>query len=87
MSVPLVGGAVTTIASSQCMPAGITVDETSVYWANSSTNGTLMKVARDGSNLTTLASAQAYPNSVAVDSNSVYWANMVGGTVMKLTPK
>ena len=43
MKAPLRGGTATTLASGQIGPAGITVDDTSIYWTDIN-DGTVMKL-------------------------------------------
>jgi hypothetical protein len=93
MKAPVDGGAPVTLAFGQSLPYGIVVDDTSVYWTNAGTDGTIdgtvMKVSIGGGTPTTLASGQSSPWGIAVDATSVYWTdyNRIGGTVMKLSPK
>ena len=90
MKVPLGGGSLTTLASGQSSPFNIVLDSTSVYWANDTSNSTVMKVPIGGGTPTTLAGGQSYPRAIAVDSTSIYWTDKnngsVDGTVM-MAPK
>ena len=60
-------------------PAGVAVDATHIYWANSGA-GTIWKAPLAGGGATFLANASsspqfAAPGGVAVDAAHVYWAN------------
>jgi hypothetical protein len=100
MTVPIVGGAPVTLASSNEPPLGIAADSTRVYWtANLQSfadgglvdEGKVMSVPSAGGTTTTLADALPQPIAIAVDATSVYRAD--GGTpghpcsIKKLTPK
>ena len=83
MSVPLAGGALTTLdPSTGTNPGSIAVDSTSVYWGETGSDvnsGTVTKVRIGGGTPTTLASAQKVPFGIAVDSTSVYWGTISFG--------
>jgi hypothetical protein len=68
--VPLDGGTITTLASSN-NAGDLAIDDTTAYWAASG-SGTIMKVALDGGPPVTVFGAPG-PFGVAVDSTSVYW--------------
>jgi hypothetical protein len=97
VSIPLAGGAQTTIASGQIYPAGpVAVDSTSVYWVvshNTTTlNGYLVSAPKTGGGTSTTIYTQqgseANFGSIAVDSTSIYFSSDSDpGDVMKLTPK
>jgi hypothetical protein len=95
MKVPLDGGTITTLASGQSDPKGITVDGLSICWTNTSGegdgNGTVMKMPLSGGAVTTLASVP--PNDpygvlggrITVDGTSAYWTGGTdGSSVMKV---
>lgn len=93
-SVPLGGGTVATLVSTQSSPSALTVDSANVYWVDTGPFGEILRMPLTGGPVTTLASSQPNPGGIAVDGTSVYWVN--GGTsassysdgvVQKLTPK
>jgi hypothetical protein len=55
-------------------PRFIALDESSVYWTDS-TLGVVAKVSKAGGEPVTLASSQSRPLGIAVDDTNVYWAN------------
>jgi hypothetical protein len=78
VSLPLSGGAPTTIASGQTAPWGVVADATRVYWVNYTDPGTVMSAPLspgEGGGPVTIASGQKYPRSIAVDGTHVYWSN------------
>lgn len=85
VSVPIGGGAVSTLAAMQPLPGSTAVDATFLYWTTFGTDGmggsgTVMKVPKSGGTPVTLVSGQS-PGSVAVDATSVYW---LSGGVQKV---
>jgi hypothetical protein len=89
MRVALAGGSEDTLAATG--GTGIAIDETSVYFTDHASPGSVNKVPLAGGPATVLASGQAVPAGIVVDATSVYWVNQGdgagGGSVMKLTPK
>ena len=78
MSLPLGGGALTTIASDQGVPTGIALDGAFVYWAS----GAVYRAPLAGgttSPLTTTSTVNAW--DIAVYGDDVYWTDV--STVMK----
>ena len=73
------GGTVTTLASSPS-PGAITVDSTSVYWADGS--GAIYKAGIDGGTAATLVSGLYPPGQIAVDPTSVYWIEYGNGSTI-----
>lgn len=88
--VPIAGGPLTTLASGQARPEGLTVDGRNVYWINTSYNiftGAVMKAPLAGGIPTTLAAAQnGVTGAIAVAGNNVYWTGFsVGNNTSALT--
>jgi hypothetical protein len=77
-SLPIEGGAVTTLASGQGFPYAITVDATNVYWTDISA---VMKVARVGGAPMMIASP-GMPSSIATDGLHVYFTGRYDGVTM-----
>jgi hypothetical protein len=86
-SVPLNGGAPTTLTSSSSQ--GIAIDDTFVYFTDFAS--TVKKVSKSGGRAISLATGQAMPWGIVVDATSVYWVDAGSGSrtgsVMKLSPK
>jgi hypothetical protein len=74
------------IAANQAHPEAITVDESSVYWANYAFDGRIMKASLEGQGIMEVAkssgSTYGYPTAIAVDSTGVYWIASNSGRVM-----
>jgi hypothetical protein len=62
--------------------SGLAFDETYVYWADSTTVGTIMQVPKVGGTATVIAHDRQ-PLAVAVDANNVYWSD-VGGNIVRI---
>jgi hypothetical protein len=61
----------------------LVLDSGVLYWTNTATSGTVMKMPVTGGTPVPIALDQKYPWRIAVDASSVYWTNLSGGTVMK----
>jgi hypothetical protein len=84
LSVPIAGGAATTLTSGQNGPGAIAVDATSLYWINegSKDDGAIMKIPKGGGAAITLAANLTDPSRIVVDDTAVYWTDGgVGGVV------
>ena len=66
------------VASNRARPSGIALDGTHIYWTNSATSGSVMKVALAGGKPMTVAASQASPDGIAVDGKSLYWTSSSG---------
>ncbi len=86
-SVPVRGGALTTLASAQPTPTAVATDALNVYWTVAGTyvanvggalyvGGALLAAPKSGGAAVTLASALGYPQSLAVDSASAFVTNL-----------
>jgi hypothetical protein len=60
----------------------VAIDDTYVYWADTGTVGTIMRVPKAGGAPSLLA-RDASPWAIAVDANAVYWADQ-GGNILRL---
>jgi hypothetical protein len=61
---------------------GLAFDDTYVYWVDSTTVGTVMRVPKTGGTATIIA-RDTNPVAIAVDANAIYWSD-VGGSIMRL---
>lgn len=79
LAIPLDGSASTQIVNASSV-AAVAADASHVYWADSQ-QGTIHRVAWDGSDDTTLATGQAFSTApqLALDDTAIYW--VAGGKV------
>lgn len=84
--VPLAGGAVIPLATSQYQASGIAVDASYVYFTaiGSGSVGVIQRVSLAGGAVTTLGSAGKFPRFLAIDAASVYFTDEPTGTVLKV---
>jgi hypothetical protein len=84
-SLPLAGGAVTTLASGQSAHS-VAIDSANVYWTNwaPAPPGNIRSVPRTGGYVTMRADNQGVPSSIAADGTNVYWTDSSAGTVMRV---
>jgi hypothetical protein len=76
-SMPVGGGAITTLASSLSAPGYVVADDDNVYFGDIGT-GTINVVSQQGGSVTVLASNQGGIGGLAVDDGVVYWSNYNG---------
>jgi Stigma-specific protein, Stig1 len=77
-SVPLAGGATSTLVTGQASPEGIAVDATNAYFANNG-DGTIKSVPVQGGSATLLAQNQPNPFALQVGGANVYWTTLASG--------
>jgi hypothetical protein len=82
-TMPLTGGAATTLVDNLDGADLLAVRGTNLYWSdNTPVNaGTINTAPLSGSPVTSLVTGQDYPRGVAVDGSHIYWTNSVGGQV------
>lgn len=68
------------LATGQTSPRTLTLDDTHVYWVESSA-GAITRVPKTGGVPEVLATGQAGAGGLATDATSVFWTNPVAGTV------
>lgn len=66
-------GPVRTLASGLDAPTQVVLDGDYLYWVNTSSAGSVMRVATTGGTPQVLATDQVFPVSLAVDASDVYW--------------
>jgi hypothetical protein len=84
-SVPLSGGTPSILATAGVgsQPYAIALDATFVYWTETGSSGSVMKLAKTGGTPIAIASGQNSPTDIALDGAYIYWTNHGDGTVMK----
>jgi hypothetical protein len=74
------------LAASQASPTSIAIDSTGVYWLDqgslTTSDGSVMRVDRDGTHLTTFAPSLFAPSDLAVGGGTVYWSVPVPAIVV-----
>src|ERR1019366_354121 len=81
LSVPVDGGATTTIASPQETDLGITIDATRIYWATGNKGGQIVSAPLGGGALTTLVCIDETPFALAGDARNLYWTTREGSVM------
>lgn len=88
---PILGGAVTTLSSSETGAQGVALDpaKANVYYTLFVASGSVKKIPVGGGAVTTLTSAANYPAAIAVDATTAYWldthnASAAAGAVLFL---
>jgi len=81
-------GSVRTLAKGLDTPTQVVLDGNYLYWVNTSSRGSVMRVATAGGLPQTLATDQVFPVSLVVDASDVYWTttgiNAATGQVMRV---
>jgi hypothetical protein len=66
-------GPVRTLAKGLDTPTQVVLDDDELYWVNTSSRGSVMRVAKAGGLPQILAADQVFPVSLVVDASDVYW--------------
>jgi hypothetical protein len=72
VSVPVGGGALSTLVSGEDYPGPVATDGVDVYW---SAGGGIMRVPLSGGLPVTVAASTGSATAIAIDATSVYWVN------------
>lgn len=83
MSIPIAGGAATTLAASAGGPTAIVVSPTTAYWANDNAID-IQSVALDGGPVANVASGSQAGIGLAIDATNLYWSTSAGIFVQPL---
>jgi hypothetical protein len=86
LSVPLAGGAATTLASQQLNPSSIVIDTGQIYWINAGTsgrdtpnaNGSILTMSKSGGLPTVLSAGETAPGSLRLQNTALYWIDASG---------
>jgi hypothetical protein len=81
-SVPLSGGAPTTLGSNQYMPVRVVGDGTYAYWS-SAQGGAILRAPENGAGGVEEVAPASGPAGIAVDGSYVYWADTGSGTLLR----
>ena len=81
-SLPLSGGAPTTLATNQAVPLRIVGDGAYAYWS-SNEGGAIMRTREDGTGSIEEVSPASSPWGLVVDSTYVYWTDRGSGTLLR----
>lgn len=81
LSVPLAGGAVTTLADQQLNPASVIVDAGNIYWINAGTSGkdtpnpdgSILMMSKSGGPPSVLVSSEPAPRLLRLEGTALYW--------------
>jgi hypothetical protein len=82
LTVPIAGGAVTTLASGQADPVRLASDGTYIYWS-SSLGAAIGRTRQDGTGVPSRVAVANQPWGLAVDATYVYWADTGTSTVLR----
>jgi hypothetical protein len=75
----LIGGGGTSVVLGPAVSSSyIVFDDTSVYWADMTAVGTIMKAPKTGGGSVTVLAQDTNPTAIAVDATSVYWSDQGG---------
>lgn len=72
------------LASGQNNPRAIALDGEYVYWANSATDGSIVRVPDLGGTVSTLAEGVRFASALAVDSSNLYWTSVEEGALVSM---
>lgn len=81
-TVPLQGGASSTLAEGESTPIAVALDDAWVYWVSFASGGSVARVGKAGTDYAQLAVTNA-PRSLALDAERVFWST-VEGAIMHL---
>jgi hypothetical protein len=77
------GGTPTPLAAAE-NPGGVAADESSVFFADDTPNGRIVKVSKQDGTVRAIAENQRAPYAIAIDSANVYWNCIDEGAIKKI---